>query len=435
MLRCDAAVFGAGRAGSAAAWQLARRGLRTVLVEQRPAGEAGARWPNEVPWWLFDAADVPRPTGSELVRANTALAFLPAGQGPALRVIPNDTAVVDMPLLVQRLQRAAGSVGVELLDTCSVVSAQAVGGRLTSVSLEQQQRGAREPRLVDLTARLFVDATGLRRALTGYVPALKRASVRLAARDRCHAAQQTCRLLDAAAARRFSAARGVVPGTMTVWTGLWGPFSSVMLTIDEALGTVDLVAGITQNETATDAVELLAGLRARHPWIGPVLQAGAGVIPVRRPWPQLAGGGLALVGDAACMAFPMHGSGVGAGLLAGRILAEAVSSRRDPGSAGALGLYNRRVQRRIGAVHGVYDLVRAWAQRLGPEQQERLWSSGLLPSAALEAGHEQRLVRPGLGLALKALAGARRAPRLALSAAPLAVRVPALLAARRLYGR
>ncbi|MCZ2439950.1 MAG: FAD-dependent oxidoreductase, partial [Burkholderiales bacterium] len=31
---CDVAVIGAGPAGSAAAWQLARRGLDVVLVDQ-----------------------------------------------------------------------------------------------------------------------------------------------------------------------------------------------------------------------------------------------------------------------------------------------------------------------------------------------------------------------------------------------------------------
>ena len=395
-------------------------------MERRAAAAAGASWANEIPWRLFDQAGVPRPTAPELVRPNRALAFMPSREGPATRVLPNDTAVVDMRRLVARLQDAARRAGVVVFDHARIHSVALRSGRLRSLRIV-----VGDARL-ELRAALFVDASGTSRTLAKRVPALAAASADLCSADRCHAAQQTCALADAEAGLRFLRASGVEPGVMMVWTGLSGPFSSVMITVEADLSSVDLVSGITQDQRGADALTLLADLRARHPWIGPVLRSGEGVIPVRRPWARLAGGGVALLGDAACMAFPMHGSGVGAGMVAARVLADAVARRADPGDPTALAAYDRGAQREVGVAHGVYDLMRGWAQGLDPGEQELLWSSGLLPAAALEAGHEQRLPRPSLRLLAHALRGALRAPRLAMGLAPVALRVPALLGLHRL---
>ena len=70
---------------------------------------------------------------------------------------------------------------------------------------------------------------------------------------------------------------------------------------------------------------MLDGARADEPWLGESISGGSGVIPLRRPYARFTAPGLALVGDAACQVFPAHGSGIGMGLIAGRMLADAVA--------------------------------------------------------------------------------------------------------------
>lgn len=83
-------------------------------------------------------------------------------------------------------------------------------------------------------------------------------------------------------------------------------------------------------------------------WLGERTFGGQGPIPVRRPYDSLGGGGVALVGDAACQVFASHGSGVGMGLIAGSALAEAANRASDPGADDVVHAYERMFRRRYG---------------------------------------------------------------------------------------
>lgn len=54
----DVAVLGAGTAGANAAFQLARRGRRVLLLERRAAEAGGAQWHNGILDWQLEAAGV-----------------------------------------------------------------------------------------------------------------------------------------------------------------------------------------------------------------------------------------------------------------------------------------------------------------------------------------------------------------------------------------
>jgi hypothetical protein len=62
-----------------------------------------------------------------------------------------------------------------------------------------------------------------------------------------------------------------------------------------------------------------------QPWIGAMISGGSAAIPLRRPREELTDGTVALIGDAACQVFSAHGSGIGAGMIAGKLVVDTVA--------------------------------------------------------------------------------------------------------------
>jgi len=138
----------------------------------------------------------------------------------------------------------------------------------------------------------------------------------------------------------------------------------------------------------------VAGMRsavlADEPWIGTELEAGRGLIPIRRPYARFTAPGLALVGDSACQVFPAHGSGIGIGLVAGTMLAEAVDGAADPGDEAVLWRYQAAFQREHGGTLAGYDALRRMTTRLGGEGVARMLRAGVPSPSMVGDGLEQR---------------------------------------------
>jgi flavin-dependent dehydrogenase len=168
---------------------------------------------------------------------------------------------------------------------------------------------------------------------------------------------------------------------------------------------------------------------AQHAWVGERVFGGSGAISLRRPHDRLASDRVALLGDAGCQVFPAHGSGVGAGLVAARMLADTLST------GGTLRDYEIAWQRRHGGVFAFFDVFRRWNQQVDGATLGRVMDLGLIDADTLRAGIDQILPRPTLrSVAAKArvLAGE---PALAKSIAMTAVRSVAVHALYRRYPR
>lgn len=83
--------------------------------------------------------------------------------------------------------------------------------------------------------------------------------------------------------------------------------------------------GSLSDETYENAI---ADLKEDNPVIGDKVSGGDAIfeIPVRRPLSNLVANGYVLLGDSACMTIPIIGSGIGSGLKAAKMLADAVTS-------------------------------------------------------------------------------------------------------------
>lgn len=395
----DVIVAGAGSAGSALAAMVAAQGLRVLVLERRTLDRAGASWVNDVPGWMFDEAGVARPSGDELHTSGgvTLVAGLDPS-APRVSARAQDFLGVDMRGLVGRLQDDAMRAGAELKG----------GERVQSLG-----HGAEDVRVTTASGtyvgRFFVDASGL-----AGIDALGKPHG--SPRDICAAAQEVRRIRDVRAADDYFARVGVREGDAVVFTGVAGGYS--ILNVRRYDDRVFVLTGSVPADGHPSGKALLDRFVEEQAWIGERVFGGARAIPLAYARPIVARGRLAALGDAASQVFSAHGSGTGAGLVAARMLADAI---RD----GDLGRYQHAWQRRWGLLFAANDLFRRLSQELDAEDLRVMIGEGVLGREVLEAALAQRFPPLDASMFRAARALARR-PALGRRFAAMGARVARL---------
>ncbi len=381
-------VVGAGTAGANAALQLARRGRRVALIEQRPLGVAGARWDNGVVPWHFERSglDFPEPSDGRPARASNTVVVGPRGSG--FRIEQSPIRGADMRALVESLQKQALDLGVQPFDSARDVTLRERLGRATGVSA-----------LIDgiettFDCALVVDASGRKGVIRDQVPELREWCFPVGQSGLCSASQYEHRVVDPDGARRFLDSHGAEPGDTITFLGFAGGFSALGVGVSADLSSVGVLTGTLGDRRWGTGSSLQSLVRGRHRWIGEPIFGGAGLIPLRRPYSRFTAPGVALVGDSACHMFPAHGSGIGISLVAGTMLAEAATSGDDCGSADSLWAYQSAFLREHGGTLAAYDLIRRMGSRLGSEGVAAMFDAGLIRAESTRAGLEQRWWTP-----------------------------------------
>jgi len=400
--RVDVAIVGAGTAGAAAAAFCAATGMRVLCVDRRALGRAGAHWVNGIPSWAFREAGLDLPTAPEL-RGGGGRYHLVVGYGPVRSLIPDhDMLEVDMRLLVARLQKMAMESGAVVVGDTRV--------RGYADGVLETERGTVE-------AEWVVDASGLRGAGLLAQPAV-------APHDICVAAQQVRRIADRRAAQGYFERWGVGLGEVVGFTQIAGGFSILNLRTNG--DEINILTGSIPADGHPSGNAMLDTFVAEHSWVGEILFGGAGAIPLRRPFDRIATDRVAAIGDAASQVFPAHGSGIGAGLIAARTLARALTEGR--GTSG----YAVDWQRSRGGTLAAFDIFRRHLQQLTAADTERIIGGGLTSPALARRAMEQRFPRAGIGDLPRLARAAAREPRHAARLLGVATR---MAAARALYAR
>ena len=385
----DVVVCGAGTAGLQAALQLALVGCRVVVVEERGERKSGARWCNGVLAWQFERAGLRPPDSAERRHSSGRVRMSSPSRNVQFTIDGSPIIDVDMRAVVDRLRSDAEAAGVEFVWKARNPRLASDGGRpsVLTADVDGVERRWR--------ARLFVDATGLTAALRRQVPALARACPDAPPEDCCSARQMVFEIASVDGARQFLADEGAEPGDAVDHVGLAGGYSVEVISIEPDLAQVSILVGTLADGRYGDAASMMAAVRERHPWIGKPVFGGGGVIPLRRPYTRLAVPGLALVGDAGSQVMAAHGSGVGFGLMAGKVLAEAVAEElarsEDVGGPSAMWRYQADYHREFGAILMGYDIFRRFSSRIDSDGVQELFAAELFDARIAAPGLAQEL--------------------------------------------
>lgn len=384
--RADVVVVGGGTSGLQAALQLARVGCSVILLERRPEGRGGARWCNGVVPWQFDRAGLERPQPPEL-RGKEGAAHMVSPSGRHRFTIDESPIwEADMRELVDRLGARAAEAGVEVRAGVTDITLAWRDGRPVALDARQGDEGT-----LHLEADLFVDASGRAGVVRDQVPELAAWCPPSGPADLCSAQQLVLEVDDRDGARAYLEAEGALPGDAVVAVGMEGGFSTTSIKVETSLAEVAVLTGSIPALGHATGPEMLKAVRARHPWMGRPQFGGGGLIPLRRVYHRFTAPGVALVGDAASQVMAGHGSGIGFGLMAGKVLAEAVEGAVDPGHPAVLWRYQARYLREFGAILAAYDVVRRMSVKLGPEGVEAMYASGIFSPPLVLPGLEQKL--------------------------------------------
>ncbi len=393
-MQYDVVIVGAGSAGAATALCCARRGLKTLCLDGRALGRAGASWINAIPRHSFEVARIAAPDGAERVSEGTPFSLIAGWDGPAVRIPSEGLIEVDMRLLVDRLQREATAAGATLRGGVAV-RGRSMRGLLTDSG--------------EIHAHTVVDASGMKGA--GLLPRPELPPERI-----CAAAQAVHRVSEPQAAAEFFTSRGHQPGDVIVFTGIAGGYSIVNIALHG--DRIGILTGAIPGLGNPSGAQLLRRFVEEHPWIGARLSGGAGAIPMAAPC-VLARGAVALVGDAGGQVYAMHGSGVGAGMVAGELLAETLAGGGTPED------YATRWLRAHGGNFAGAFLFARLSATLNTEEITALMSSGLMTPGLLGDGLAQRTPRPRIRELPDLLTGAARQRRLLPRIAPILAKMAA----------
>ncbi len=214
-----------------------------------------------------------------------------------------------------------------------------------------------------------------------------------------------------------------------------GGYSVVVVRVEASLDEVSILTGTIADGHHGSGPDLMRLTLDRHRWIGRRLFGGGSFIPLRHAYDRLAAPGVALVGDAAGQVFPVHGSGIGYGLLGARFLADAVRGATDPGSLATMWRYQATYQREFGGTLAGYDAIRHMSAALGSRGVETMFATGLLGPGTIEPGLGQQIGSPSPTVLWRQARAAAAALDLLPTIAPALARMVAAPALYRTYPR
>ena len=400
--RYHLAVLGAGSTGAATALFAAQAGLKVALLERRPIDQAGARWVNDVPAWMFERASLRDLPGSMACSDHTVRLVVPS-RGASLAVRTDRVAAIDMRALGQILLDRAQQQGVTLYDDVGEVR----------VERDVVEAGGER-----VAADFIVDASGLAGLnLLGRSAAQRH--------DLCAAAQDMRIVKNLDQARAYFHAHGARDDDAVVTLCIAGGYSVLNLRLigDQVFvlsGSIPALGHPSGRRVIDDFLQT-------QPWIGERLFGGERAIPLAPPIEPFVRGRHAQVGDAARQVFAAHGSGTGSGLVAARLLVDSLVATQG------LEAYASAWYREFGATHFTYDLLRRASMTLHPEAAAALLRSQLLDEEGLRSSMAQRLPHLRARALLQRLGAARRAPEVAGNLAAFLRYAPLLAGLARAY--
>lgn len=375
----DVVVAGAGPAGAHAAACMAHAGLEVALIDRKPKGGAGAQWLNGVPIWMLDEAGVSRPASLGERTMGPIFSMTTPTASRRVRVTRNPVSDLDMRELGQQLADTFESApSASSYWEHDIIDVNFPNDRFSSLVVRDRTSN----QLLRIQAKLCIDASGMNAVIRRSSPWLHAKCRTPAPENICVAAQSVFEIGDLKEARGFLGHHRIESGEILGWVGFEGGFSLLRPEVDLNHGRVSVLTGSIARREFRTGKRILDDFIAEHPWIGRQIFGGHRAIPLRRPYAHLVSPGLALLGDAASQVYSTHGSGIGIGLIAARLLANVVGTAyaggHDIGAIESLWDYPKKFHRKYGGLLASSDAFRRFSQTLSVPETATLFDRGIL---------------------------------------------------------
>lgn len=300
MKTVDVVIAGAGVAGCLAARDLAGFGHSVILLEKLEKSRLGHDWWDAVDTNIFYEVDLPLPAPPELMNGFDFILHYPFGKEGMNTNMPSSKQNIDRKLFAKRLLSYAGEAGAEVIDRASVQEPVLENGRVAGVTFNHND-GSSET----IRSKICIDATGCDAVLRSKMPKgygfynhLKGDEYMVCYRE-----------------IRNAKYRGK-NSTLVV-----GEYEGIQWICRDQKGLVDFFACVPGKPGMRNPKEIVEEMIGREDDAGEKIMRGGygGRIPVRRGFDSFVAPGFMLVGDSACMANPLNGSGISTALRAAHL--------------------------------------------------------------------------------------------------------------------
>ncbi len=357
----EVVIAGAGIAGASAAYFLAKKGVKVLLVDIKSFSRAGDKACGDaLGKHHIDELGIEPPKGEELEGLVKGIDIYSPYEDVRYRVL-GDGYEINRIAFTQRFIREAVNHGATYLEKTQAVEPLFREGKVAGLRLWSKERGTWE-----VLANVVIDATGAARCIARKLPKDWPVSENLDLRDAVIAYREV-RLLkdevDEAEVLRIFLSKKVAPG------GYWWffPYSLNPRKVNVGLGVQGGMGYPHPKELLYRYVFTRPEFRGSE-----VIEAGGAIAPTRRPLTSLVWDGVAVIGDAAYTVNPIHGGGKGSAMLSAYCVSEAISRALEEGDVSAKGLWSANLcfMKRYGSKQVILDIFRQFLQRLSDDDLE-----------------------------------------------------------------
>jgi digeranylgeranylglycerophospholipid reductase len=347
----DVIVVGAGTAGCLAAKTTAEAGLKVCMIERKGRGEIGEKVCGDaLGEHHLKTVGLEKPQGGELEKRIEGVKIYSPDLETVFTIAYEDYVgyMLNRRLFGQWLLKKALDKGVTLFDSTQCLEPTVEKKFVTGVSAKNLKIG----RKIGLKGKVVLDASGFLAVIRRKLPN-EMGIEREVANEDVEACYREIRQLKEESEKKMYCEmylnQNVTPGGYT-WI-----FRKAGAKVNVGLGVC------MKGKFPNPRNQLYKYVLTKPLFEGSLLlKGGSWYDPTRRPLDNMVGNGVAILGDAACLANPIHGGGIGpsmlSGYLAGKTIVEAL--RKDDVSRKSLWPYNRRYMDMYGAKQAGLDVFR-----------------------------------------------------------------------------
>jgi digeranylgeranylglycerophospholipid reductase len=379
MKNADIVIAGAGVAGCIAARDLAAKGHSVLVLEKNKTAGLGHDWWDSVEVSAFKEANFPLPQPPELMKSFKFDVRSPVGDTGMKAVMPASAVNIDRKPFAKRLLAAAGNAGAKIVERTEIIGPVMEDGILKGVTA--RHAGGKT---ATYKASICIDATGSAGAIRtkmpagyGFDPDISRSSFVVTYRE-----------------IRPNTRPG---GSSPLVIGAHG--GAIWLSRDQG-DNVDAFACVLDRSGRPDPKEVLYRFIHREGGVGKEILRGGYYerIPVRRGFDSFVAPGFMLIGDSACMANPLNGSGISASMRAASFAAKTAHRALVQGNSGiaALWPYNTAYKRSQDMKFAKLHLMQKFLFAEPEQNLHRLLCMNIMPPDSLWNSEDQLDASKGL---------------------------------------